>query len=212
MPKKTPENSKLFILKRQIKCGMLPQAYLFSGNDEKAKEGAIHLLAVHFLGENYAHSPDFFKIEEDSITIEEVRSLKIKSSQSAVSGKKNVFLIKNIENLSRDASPAMLKLLEEPSINSIIIATTKNKSFLLGTIKSRFSVFRFWTPSPELGKSEDELKAKLIKSLAGAEIAIRKNPNQSNILKFEKTLGIYKIINDPTVNKRLLGEYLNLIS
>ena len=27
-----------------------------------------------------------------------------------------------------------------------------------------------------------------------------------------KILEIHKIINDPTVNKRLLGEYLNLIS
>jgi len=187
----------------------MPQAYLFFGNDEKAKDEAVNLLSVHFLGENYAHSPDFFKIEEDPITIEEVRMLKIKSSQSAVSGKKNIFLIKNIENLSREASPAMLKLLEEPSINSIIIATTRNKSFLLGTIKSRFSSFRFWTSEQELEKSEDELKTKLIKSLAGARIATRKN--QNNILKFEKTLGIYKIINDPTTNKRLLGEYLNLI-
>src|SRR3990167_1071185 len=197
MPEKPPENSKLSLLKRQIKCGMLPQAYLFYGNDEKAKDEAVHLLSIHFLGENYAHSPDFFKI---------------KSSQSSVSGKKNVFLIKNIENLSREASPAMLKLLEEPSISSIIIATTKNKSFLLGTIKSRFSSFRFWTPEPELEKSGDELETKLIKSLARAEIAVRKNPNSGNILKFEKTLGIYKIINDPTINKRLLGEYLNLIS
>ena len=32
------------------------------------------------------------------------------------------------------------------------------------------------------------------------------------VKEFEKTLGIYKIINDPTINKRLLGEYLNLIS
>ena len=61
-------------------------------------------------------------------------------------------------------------------------------------------------------KSGDELETKLIKSLARAEIAVRKNPNSGNILKFEKTLGIYKIINDPTINKRLLGEYLNLIS
>jgi len=212
MPEKPPENSKLSLLKRQIKCGMLPQAYLFYGNDEKAKDEAVHLLSIHFLGENYAHSPDFFKIEEDPITIEEVRLLKMKSSQSSVSGKKNVFLIKNIENLSREASPAMLKLLEEPSISSIIIATTKNKSFLLGTIKSRFSSFRFWTPEPELEKSGDELETKLIKSLARAEIAVRKNPNSGNILKFEKTLGIYNIINDPTINKRLLGEYLNLIS
>ena len=204
--------SQLEIIKKQLGTGFTPQAYLFFGNDEKAKDKAVYLLAAYFLGENYAHSPDFFKIEEDPITIEEVRMLKIKSSQSAVSGKKNIFLIKNIENLSREASPAMLKLLEEPSINSIIIATTRNKSFLLGTIKSRFSSFRFWTSEQELEKSEDELKTKLIKSLAGARIATRKNPNQNNILKFEKTLGIYKIINDPTTNKRLLGEYLNLIS
>ena len=204
--------SQLEIIKKQLRTSLMSQTYLFFGNDEKAKDSAVHLLAAYFLGENYAQSPDFFKIEENPITIEEVRLLKIKSSQSSVSGKKNVFLVKNIENLSHDASPAMLKLLEEPSQNSVIIATTQNKAFLLSTIKSRFSVFRFWTSEPELGKSEDGLRTKLIKSLTAAKTVARKNPNLGNILKFEKTLGIYKIINDPTANKRLLGEYLNLIS
>jgi len=51
----------------------------------------------------------------------------------------------------------------------------------------------------------------LQKSLARAEAGARTSPTQDNISKFEKTLEIYKIINDPTANKRLLGEYLNLI-
>src|SRR3989338_4741492 len=131
--------SQLEIIKKQLRTSLMSQTYLFFGNDEKAKDSAVHLLAAYFLGENYAQSPDFFKIEENPITIEDVRLLKIKSSQSSVSGKKNVFLVKNIENLSHDASPAMLKLLEEPSQNSVIIATTQNKAFLLSTVKSPYS-------------------------------------------------------------------------
>jgi len=187
-------------------------AFLFSGNDEKAKNQAIEFLMSRFLEKNWRHSPDFFKVASDPITIDDVRALKIRASQSPVAGLYNVFLIESIENLSRDAAPALLKLLEEPSQRCVIIATTANARAVLPTIKSRLSTFRFWNKSAlEKDYGKDDFGAALQKSLARAEAGARTSPTQDNISKFEKTLEIYKIINDPTANKRLLGEYLNLI-
>lgn len=191
---------------------ILSHAYLFSGNDEQKKSDAIKSLAVHFLGAGYAHSPDFFTIDASPITIEEVRGLKLKASQSPLVSSKNIFLIKNIENLSRDAAPAMLKILEEPPQRCIIIATTDNTSALLPTIKSRFSVFRFWKKDSVYGKSGgDELEEKIKKALAGAEASARLQPTRNNVLRFEKLLALCKFLGDPTINKRLVGEYINMI-
>lgn len=155
-------------------------------------------MLTRFLGRNYEHSPDLFKIAGTPITIEDVRAIKIKASQSPLAGEFNVFLIENIENLSREAAVATLKLLEEPPPRSVIIATTANVKKILPTIKSRFSVFRFWKKS-----APDHL----IK----AESDVRARPTASNLSKFEKLLAIYKLLENPTINKRLVGEYINML-
>ncbi|OGF64594.1 hypothetical protein A2661_01360 [Candidatus Giovannonibacteria bacterium RIFCSPHIGHO2_01_FULL_45_24] len=187
-------------------------AYLFYGNDERAKDEAINFLLGRFLGERAEKSPDFFRIESAPITIEDVRSLKSMASQSPIAGAKNVFLVKEIENLSREAAPAMLKILEEPPAGSIIIATTKNTRAIPPTIKSRFSAFRFFSKSAsrEPGGG-DEFELKLKKSLWGKEAAMRAGLSQDNILKLEKALRAYALSADPTANKRLIEEYLNIL-
>ena len=197
------------ILERQLKSGFLPHAYLFYGNDEASKDKAIDILASHLIGGSYKRSPDFFFLESNPITIEEVRTLKRRASLSPISGKNSLFLIKNIENLSRDAAPALLKLLEEPALSSVIIATTGNIKALLPTVKSRFTVFRFWKAG--LRGTTDELKEKLIASLSKARAEVRTSPTSSNISRMEKLLDIYELLDDPTASKRLVGEYLGMI-
>lgn len=189
MSEKQPQNLKL----------PLSHAYLFSGNDEKAKNGAIEFLLSRFLEEKHEHSPDLFRLASNPITIDDVRALKIKASQSPLAGEFNVFLIESIENLSREAAAAMLKLLEEPPSRSVIIATTANTRAILPTIKSRLSAFRFWKKEP------------LTQSMAAAEANAKSKPTQNNVSKLEKLLAIHKVLGDPTINKRLLGEYLNMI-
>lgn len=197
------------ILERQLKSGFLPQAYLFYGNDEESKDKAIGALSSHLIGDSYKHSPDFFLLESNPITIEEARALKTRASQSPISGKANLFLVKNIENLSPAAAPALLKILEEPAPMSVIIATTGNIKALLPTIKSRFTVFRFWKSG--LQSAADELAKKLTMALGKARAEARASPTSNNISRLEKLLDIYKLLNDPTASKRLVGEYLNLI-
>jgi hypothetical protein len=63
-------------------------------------------------------------------------------SRSSVSGKKVLFL-ENIERMTIEAANALLKSLEEPMPWKMIIATTRNSSFLLDTIVSRAMIIRF---------------------------------------------------------------------
>ena len=58
-------------------------------------------------------------------------------------GKYKVLFLENIERMSVGAANALLKPLEEPLPNRLIIATTTQESQLLDTILSRAMVVRF---------------------------------------------------------------------
>ena len=189
---------QLDILKRQIEKKVLPHAYLFSGSDEATKESAIEFILTEFLGKNYKIHPDFFELREDTITIDEIRALKSRAYSAPIAGEKNIFLIRNLENLSRDASPALLKILEDPPLSLLILATTTNRNLLLPTIKSRFSMLNFYK------KSDSDI--------GHIEKKAREATNFFNVKCFEEALWVKRASNDPTTNKRLLGEYLAMLA
>lgn len=82
------------------------------------------------------------KENNESITIGDVREMQKQEELSVASGGIKVFIINNAQNLTREASEALLKTLEEPSKKSLIILLTEEKKFLPKTILSRcHSVF-----------------------------------------------------------------------
>src|SRR3989338_2921146 len=137
-------NKQLDFLKRQIERGALPHAYLFAGTDNEGKEEAIEYLSGALMPQRKGGiNPDFCEINSDPITIDDIRLVKEKASMSPLAGEKNIFLIRNIERLSWQAAPALLKLLEEAPATSFILATTGNLEKVLPTLRSRFSVLKF---------------------------------------------------------------------
>ncbi|RMF94015.1 MAG: hypothetical protein D6734_08765 [Candidatus Schekmanbacteria bacterium] len=58
-------------------------------------------------------------------------------------GRKKVFIIDNAHNITEEAADALLKTLEEPPNDSILILITSNPRGLLQTIKSRCETIRF---------------------------------------------------------------------
>lgn len=72
----------------------------------------------------------------DGLKVDEIRELAYKSSSSSYEGDRKVFIIKNVSKMKKEASNALLKLIEEPNIGSffILLNTTLN---ILPTIKSR---------------------------------------------------------------------------
>lgn len=198
-------NEKLDILRRQIERGIFPHAYLFSGSDENSKNEAVEFILVNILGKDWARSLDFAEISDNPITINEIRSLKSRAYSAPISGVKNVFVIRNIENLSRDAAPALLKLLEDPPKSALIIATTINQKALLQTIQSRFSILRFYKKL----SSADEIVSQQLRHV---EKKARELPDFISIKCFEEALWARGAMLDQTINKRLLNEYLTMLA
>ena len=92
-----------------------------------------------------------------NISIESIRNLKkfFELSSHTINGNK-VILINNSESLTLNAANALLKILEEPPMNSYLIITTENISSLLPTIISRCVMIK--TPIPSIEEAESFLK------------------------------------------------------
>ena len=124
-----------------------------------------------------------------------------------------IIILENIERVGRDASHAMLKLIEEPASRVIFIFTTKNHHKLLDTIISRVTVVQVAAEEKDFEMSDDAQKFlegrnviqkfKIIESL---DKQSRENPakkiNRTVFLKFiEELIAISRIF--PKYNKNL---------
>jgi DNA polymerase-3 subunit delta' len=78
-----------------------------------------------------------------TIKINSIREIRKESSMSSFFAGKKVFLIIDAENLSDESSNALLKTLEEPHDNILIILTVRSVETLLPTIVSRCQHIRF---------------------------------------------------------------------
>jgi DNA polymerase III subunit delta' len=89
--------------------------------------------------------PDFFYIEPDknSIRIEQVRDLQKKIIFKPMEGAKKVVIIDQAEKLNLHAANCLLKTLEEPPDDTVIILVAHSAVTLLPTIVSRCQRIRF---------------------------------------------------------------------
>ena len=85
--------------------------------------------------------------EMDSIKIEDIRFLLSRAHLMAYEGKTKVFIIRNIELMTLEAANALLKTLEEPAANTLMVLTTSVPEANLDTIKSRCHIVKFFPSS-----------------------------------------------------------------
>lgn len=100
--------------------------------------------------------PDFILIDgtKGLIKKKDIDDLSNFFSLSALEkGHRGVYLINGIENITQEASNALLKFLEEPRGNIVALLTTSNREKVLQTIKSRCEEVRI--SSPDLIKAVD---------------------------------------------------------
>ena len=83
----------------------------------------------------------------DSIKIEDIRFLLSRAHLMAYEGRTKVFIIRNIELMTLEAANALLKTLEEPAANTLMILTTSVLEANLDTIKSRCHIVKFFPSS-----------------------------------------------------------------
>ena len=156
-----------------LKSDRLAHAYFFSGpkgigkletalaisklvNCEDLKEGMFCDECSVCVKINNGNHPDIHVLADDgeSIKIENIRMLIGSIQLRSFEAKTKVFLIQNAERLTIEASNALLKTLEEPSRDSLIILTTSMPEYLLATIRSRCQVVHFFSLANAFAKRE----------------------------------------------------------
>jgi len=149
--------------KKAIEADHLSHAYIFTGQDGIGKT----LFAKEFAKalncksdendscnscpnciriENHSH-PDVFWTEREEkakfIKIENIRNLQNSVRLSPLESDYKIFIIKEADRMNEEASNCLLKTLEEPSPNTIIILTANSMAPIKDTIRSRCQIIRF---------------------------------------------------------------------
>ena len=136
----------------------IPHAFLFCGADMIGKKTLAIAFTKLILCDNNACnncktcididkniSPDVCIVSEENnnIEIDKIRALKEFLKLKSYSNKKKIAIIDNAHLMGIDSQNSILKLLEEPPENSILILITSYKEMILETIKSRVQTVNF---------------------------------------------------------------------
>lgn len=157
------QDKPIHILKEYIRQSRLRGSYLFTGEEGLGKKLIAKTLAKALNCENQAldscdscasclkiekgQHPDVHYLnaeDSDSIKIEYIRQLQKDIALRPYMGEKKVFILDNAHNLTSEAANALLKILEEPPGNSLIILISSKPALLFKTIISRCKILRFY--------------------------------------------------------------------
>jgi DNA polymerase-3 subunit delta' len=146
------------ILRQSIRIERISSAYLFFGPKGVGKSTTAKVMAksvncpyqgcdscpvcIRINEKNY---PDVKEISADGsfIKIGQIREINKEVSLSVFEAKYRVYILKEVEKMKAEAANAFLKMLEEPSKNTIFILTTNAIDSLFSTIVSRCQLIRF---------------------------------------------------------------------
>ena len=147
------------VLKRSIEMGRVSHAYLFSGIEGCGKrKTALAFVQAVFCGREEAcgvcsscrkvaggQHPDLHMLEPDGafIKIDQVRGLQKELSYRPFEAPKKACIIDGAEKLNLSSGNALLKTLEEPPGNALMILVTPARSAVLQTILSRCQTLDF---------------------------------------------------------------------
>mgnify|MGYP001819597147 FL=1 len=163
------------ILGRSLASGRLAHAYLFSGPDGVGKRLMALALARAIVcheqrgcGDcqacrkiDHRNHPDLHILQPDgnSIKIEQVRSLQKGLNLKPLEANRKICLIEEAESMTLGAANALLKTLEEPRGDTLLILLTAYPNRLLETIRSRCQ------PLPFTRHPNSRIQAELEKQL-----------------------------------------------
>ena len=146
-------------LRKSLEKNNLHHAYLFSGPEHVGKFTVAVDFAKKIIGEEREMEPDLIiirpeieekdgKVRKKAIDVETVRELQRRLSMTP-ERKYKIAIIDEAELLNVQAQNAILKTLEEPPKNVIIILVAQNQEKMLPTIISRCVVKKFTPVSIE---------------------------------------------------------------
>jgi len=118
-----------------------PNGLMLVGNEGSGKFFIATHLAQHFLKTSPQNSPGYMQISSDAgaIGIDQIRQLQsfLRLKTTGRQNIRRVVVIKDANLLTVEAQNALLKILEEPPLDTIIILTTPGDHSLKPTVYSR---------------------------------------------------------------------------
>ena len=169
------KKQKDFLIKIAL-SDQIPHAFIFSGVDKIGKTSIALAFSKLILCSNNGCNdcrtcadidknvfPDlcFISSQNNNIEIEKIRSIREFLNLKSYNSKKKIAIIENAHLMGVDGQNSILKILEEPPKDSIIILVTSFPEMILATIKSRVQKIDF------NGVSRKEIEEYLI--LKGAD-------------------------------------------
>lgn len=140
-------------LKKSLNQGQPAHAYLFIGPRGTGKTSVARILAHAINGFDYQVEDSYLDIIEidaaSNTGVDNIRELREKSIIAPTSGKYKVYIIDEVHMLTKSASNALLKTLEEPPEHVIFIMATTDAHKVPITISSRTQVFTFKLADPK---------------------------------------------------------------
>lgn len=130
-----------------------PQAVLICGAEGSGKYYIARHIAAELLGitESMLYSHRYVMILEPvqgTISIDAVRSLQkhLQLKTIGTSKIRRIIIIRDAQAMTTEAQNAILKTLEEPPADTVLLLTTDNELSLLPTIRSRMQIIRAHRP------------------------------------------------------------------
>jgi len=152
---------------------------LITGADLDTRKGQAEKIAKTQL----VNSPDILILEPDpSITIQQIRQAEKFLSRKAYQADKKILYLPEAEKLTLPAQHCLLKTLEEPPANSLIILTSPHHHLLLPTINSRCQIIKISdkiTLTPQQTKQQKQLLNQIISSSIGQRINLAQQHGSS---------------------------------
>jgi len=147
----------LTFFKKSAAAQKMHHAYLFVGREKLGKRTVAEYIARQQFGDDaktLTTNPDFFYLErgldaktgktKKNISIEQVHELRHFLQGKPFLHKKKIAVINDAELLSRGAMNALLKTLEEPRGDAMIMLIATDEQALLETIRSRCQTIYFY--------------------------------------------------------------------
>lgn len=195
-------------LKRIAKLGELPHALLFCGEEKLGKKTIAFEFVKLICGENFfeRENPDFIFIqpEDKEIKIAQIRELCWRLALKPYSSPIKCAIIDQAHLMNEDSQNSLLKTLEEPKGETLLILITQSPQLLFPTILSRCEVIKFYPVRKaelekylqEQGFSAKDLEetVELSQGKPGAAIDFVKEPQKLELRKknIEKFIKISK--------------------
>lgn len=163
-------------LRRQLAGGQVSHAYIFSGTggEAQAEAFAAALLCLHPDADGTACGScaacrnllagshvdcRWFDPVNHLHRAEGMRELVAAAALSPIVGSRKIFLLREAERITEDGANTLLKLLEEPPPDMVLILLSDQPDALLPTILSRCQLFLFGSGQPEPALPEEILQA-----------------------------------------------------